>query len=132
MFVADKIRGSLIGGAAGDALGYTIEFLSEETIFRLFGSEGIQDFQLFEGEALISDDTQMTLFTANALVVAAQSGKEPLHVIRDAYLAWYQTQTSSSTDANGPFWWWTIQNYTVSAHLAWPVFQRWPMAVKVA
>ena len=103
MFVADKIRGSLIGGAAGDALGYTIEFLSEETIFRLFGSEGIQDFQLFEGEALISDDTQMTLFTANALVLATQSGKEPLHVIRDAYLAWYQTQTSSSTDANGPF-----------------------------
>ena len=29
----DKIRGSLIGGAAGDALGYAIEFLPEEIIF---------------------------------------------------------------------------------------------------
>lgn len=28
----DKFRGSLIGGAAGDALGYEVEFWSEEKI----------------------------------------------------------------------------------------------------
>jgi len=33
----DKIRGSLIGGAAGDALGYAIEFLPEEIIFSKYG-----------------------------------------------------------------------------------------------
>lgn len=33
----DKFRGCLIGGAAGDALGYTIEFLSENFIFAKFG-----------------------------------------------------------------------------------------------
>ena len=33
----DKFRGCLIGGAAGDALGYAIEFLSENFIFAKFG-----------------------------------------------------------------------------------------------
>ena len=39
----DKIRGSLIGGAAGDALGYAIEFLSEEIIFSKYGEKGITE-----------------------------------------------------------------------------------------
>ena len=30
----DRIRGSLIGGAAGDALGYAIEFDREKSIFK--------------------------------------------------------------------------------------------------
>ena len=29
----NKFRGCLIGGAAGDALGYTVEFMREESIF---------------------------------------------------------------------------------------------------
>ena len=55
----NKIAGSLIGGAIGDALGYQIEF-----------KRGIKDKEVtrFEGAGIISDDTQMTLFTANALI----------------------------------------------------------------
>lgn len=30
----DKVRGSLIGGAAGDALGFAVEFNDEEYIFK--------------------------------------------------------------------------------------------------
>jgi len=66
----DRIRGSLIGGAAGDALGYAIEFEKESSIFGKYGEEGITEYQLDEasGKAIISDDTQMTLFTADGLL----------------------------------------------------------------
>lgn len=60
----DKIRGSLFGGAVGDALGYPVEFLRSSEIFRRYGEKGICDYQLQGGQALISDDTQMSLFTA--------------------------------------------------------------------
>ena len=35
----DKIQGCLIGGAAGDALGYTVEFLEYEQIQSLYGEK---------------------------------------------------------------------------------------------
>lgn len=67
----DKIRGSLIGGAVGDALGYPVEFMSSEMICNKFGERGITEYQLdpVSGKALISDDTQMTLFTADGILV---------------------------------------------------------------
>jgi len=65
----DKYRGCLLGGAAGDALGYAIEFDREEAIVARYGSRGIRDYQLDErGLAPFSDDTQMTLYTANSLL----------------------------------------------------------------
>ena len=97
----DKIRGCLIGGAAGDALGYTVEFFSEDSIFSTYGKEGITAYQLDRrtGKALISDDTQMTLFTGNGILFAETRGKlrgiaGPMSsYIRDSYLDWLRTQT---------------------------------------
>lgn len=66
--VLDKFRGCLFGGAVGDALGYPVEFRTAEQIFTIYGENGIQDYELFHGNAYISDDTQMTLFTANGLL----------------------------------------------------------------
>lgn len=66
--ILDKYRGCLFGGAVGDALGYPIEFRNAEEIFTIYGENGIQDYELFHGKAYISDDTQMTLFTANGLL----------------------------------------------------------------
>ena len=67
----DKIRGSLIGGAIGDVLGYPVEFASYSNIKSMFGENGIARFVLNNnGVAEISDDTQMTLFTANGLLYA--------------------------------------------------------------
>lgn len=70
----DKFRGCLIGGAAGDALGYAVEFLQDEDIFKKYGANGITEYDLVNGVAQISDDTQMTLFTANGLLLGTTRG----------------------------------------------------------
>lgn len=99
----DKIRGSLIGGAAGDALGYKIEFLGEKDIFSRYGEKGIQEYEVdkLSGKALISDDTQMTLFTANGILVAETRasmhgiGGIPHKYIQISYQDWLKTQEIS-------------------------------------
>ena len=70
----DKFLGCLIGGAAGDALGYAVEFLPEQAIFFRNGKEGITEYRLQNGFGRISDDTQMTLFTANGLLAGKTRG----------------------------------------------------------
>ena len=71
------IRGCIFGGAVGDALGYPVEFLTEEAIFRRYGAKGITAYEKdpASGKALISDDTQMSLFTANGLLVGETRGR---------------------------------------------------------
>ena len=39
--ILDRVKGSLVGGAIGDALGYTVEFDSYSEILRRFGDKGI-------------------------------------------------------------------------------------------
>ena len=70
----DKFRGCLIGGAAGDALGYEVEFKNEGQIFSRYGERGITEYVLHDGKALISDDTQMTLFTGTGLLLGTTRG----------------------------------------------------------
>jgi len=94
-----KFKGCLLGGAVGDALGYTIEFMREPDIFKAFGDEGITRYRQTHGKARISDDTQMTLFTANGLLFGQTRGMMRgiggVHrdYIRMAYLDWLDTQT---------------------------------------
>ncbi|BAT67275.1 ADP-ribosylglycohydrolase family protein [Pseudomonas aeruginosa] len=94
----DKIKGCLLGGAVGDALGAPVEFLDWATIERKFGSKGIQDFSEAYGiTGAITDDTQMMLFTAEGLLRAhvrqASRGLcHPPSVIHHALLRWYLTQ----------------------------------------
>lgn len=102
----DRIRGSLVGGAIGDALGYAVEFLQEDQIFRKYGSEGITEYDLVNGKALISDDTQMTLFTANGILVGDTRlsmrgiGGDPKAYVPNAYLDWLKTQESDINSVN--------------------------------
>jgi ADP-ribosylglycohydrolase len=97
----NKFKGCLLGGAVGDALGYTIEFMDENEIFKEFGDEGITRYRLTHGKARISDDTQMTLFTANGLLFGQTRGMMRgiggVHrdYIRMAYLDWLDTQTQN-------------------------------------
>lgn len=65
-----RCKGCLIDGAVGDALGYPIEFMSQKSIFYKYSSDGLMDYVLTNNIAQISDDTQMTLFTADALACA--------------------------------------------------------------
>jgi len=96
----DKIRGSFVGGAAGDALGYAIEFSVEKEIFSKYGKSGITEYELdaLTGNAVISDDTQMTLFTANGLLVGDTRGcmrgiqGPPRIYVASAYTDWLRTQ----------------------------------------
>jgi ADP-ribosylglycohydrolase len=58
-----------LGGGVGDALGGSVEFLSRDEIRRRFGAEGICSYAPAYGRAgAITDDTQMTLFTAEGLL----------------------------------------------------------------
>ena len=94
----DKFRGCLIGGAAGDALGYAVEFKNEGQIFSRYGDRGITAYELHHGKALISDDTQMTLFTATGLLLGTARSMirgipdDYSNSIRDSYLDWLKTQ----------------------------------------
>lgn len=96
----DKCRGSLVGGAIGDALGYPVEFVNSfETIRAKYDNNGITEYDLSyewlddkQLKALISDDTQMTLYTAEALEKAEESGEPVLLLVTNAYLAWFGHQ----------------------------------------
>ena len=96
----DRVRGSLIGGAIGDALGFPVEFIySYEEIQRRYGENGITRLQTEQwwtessiGKAVISDDTQMTLFTALGLLNAKEKGMAPVPAICHAYVEWFYTQ----------------------------------------
>ena len=94
----DKFRGCLIGGAAGDALGYAVEFMREIRIFFQYGENGITEYELKDGKARISDDTQMTLFTAAGLLVGTTRGMmrgimgKYSEYILHAYKDWLKTQ----------------------------------------
>lgn len=92
--ISDKFRGCLIGGAVGDALGYPIEFMDISQIQNKYGPHGIRKYDKCLGCALISDDTQMTAFTAAGVIIADLSNKpdEMSSFIFYNYLNWLKTQ----------------------------------------
>ena len=68
---ADRVRGCLLGGAVGDALGTLVEFLSLDEIRQRFGPQGVTGYEPAYGRrGAITDDTQMTLWTAEGLLRA--------------------------------------------------------------
>ncbi len=92
----DKFKGCMIGGAAGDALGYAVEFLKEDSIFQKFGPAGITEYE--NGRGLISDDTQLTLFTAAGLLLGTPEYSAGVfegypYFLALSYKDWYGTQT---------------------------------------
>lgn len=98
----NKIKGCLIGGAIGDALGFPIEFMDIEEIRQTYGPAGLTDYALNNGIALISDDTQMTLFTADGLLRSKQNNANIrpdadtiITNIFHSYKDWYLTQISN-------------------------------------
>lgn len=98
MLNKDKFRGCMVGGAVGDALGYPVEFMRHREIVAKYGCNGITNYELHHGKALVSDDTQMTMYTANSLLFAysrmmSRGIGAPLHVyVAKSYGEWYFTQ----------------------------------------
>ena len=66
-----RVRGCLLGGAVGDALGGPVEFWSLERIQRECGRDGVKEYlpESVAGASAygrITDDTQMTLLQSRA------------------------------------------------------------------
>ena len=101
-----KIYGCLVGGAAGDALGYAVEFIREPSIFTKYGEKGIQEHELVGGKAIISDDTQMTLFTAEGLLLAENpmDYEQFINGMFDAYQEWLGTQRFQREKSEKRIW----------------------------
>ena len=97
----NRIKGCLVGGAVGDALGYAVECSRLKSILKEYGPDGITRYDLDGGLARISDDTQMALFTATALLFGETRGRMrgigagPVGYFDRAYLDWYLTQTKT-------------------------------------
>ena len=92
----DRQLACLLGGAVGDALGYRVEFDRWPEIERAHGSAGIQ-LKSANGPLVVSDDTQMTLFTLEGMTRAA--GTDAIvDEVREAYLDWLGTQGRAPND----------------------------------
>lgn len=102
----NKILGCLVGGAAGDALGYAVEFNRESSIFGRYGSSGICEYELTNGKAIISDDTQMTLFTAEGILLAKNpmDYDEYINCMFEAYQEWLKTQRFNRKIKKSKLW----------------------------
>jgi ADP-ribosylglycohydrolase len=98
----DRVRGCLLGGAIGGALGVPVEYDSMETIRRIHGAAGVTGLTpgRHGGTGLVTGGTQMTAFTAEGLIRAGVRARErgfaaPVDVVRNAYLRWLDTQDHS-------------------------------------
>lgn len=104
-----KVAGCLLGGATGDTFGYAVEFESLASIRQQFGKDGIRDLKLTGDKAVISDDTQMTLFTLQGLLNAMEGSERPQREkirteIYNSYLDWLKTQGEArSSSASGNY-----------------------------
>jgi ADP-ribosylglycohydrolase len=111
MELINRVRGCLLAGAVGDALGAPVEFLSTEQIYSKYGSRGITELTKAYGvEGAITDDTQMTLFTAEGLLRGLVRGRSRgvssiYSVIHHAYLRWLLTQDRHSRTEVGEDGW---------------------------
>lgn len=92
--VTDRIRASLLAGAIGDALGAPVEFHTIGRIRARHGVHGLRDYVPAYGRrGAVTDDTQMTLFTAEGLLEALRApDSAPGGAIDAAYRRWLRTQ----------------------------------------
>jgi ADP-ribosyl-[dinitrogen reductase] hydrolase len=97
-----RFRGCLLGGAVGDALGAAVEFMTLAEIRSRHGARGIvEPGEIYGRRGSITDDTQMTLFTAEALIrmAASRATPHPLDAVTSlhrSYLRWLHTQAMRS------------------------------------
>jgi ADP-ribosylglycohydrolase len=95
----DRFEGCFLGLAIGDALGYPTEFLSYPEILQRFGPEGIQDLR--GNPSLHSDDTQLSMAVAKALLKAGQERVEDfMEALTREYLAWFRSPENDRAPGN--------------------------------
>jgi ADP-ribosyl-[dinitrogen reductase] hydrolase len=97
-----RFRGCLLGGAVGDAIGAPVEFLDLDQIVGTYGAAGIRDYAPAYGKlGAITDDTQMTLFTAEGMLcaklasVTLRQDPDYFRAASNSYARWLMTQENS-------------------------------------
>jgi ADP-ribosylglycohydrolase len=89
---SSRIKGSLVGLAVGDALGYPAEFRTRRQLQEELGPEGITGFIRLKDARFsrpfilgpdhppgtFTDDTQMSLCVAEALIAAGHADRDTL------------------------------------------------------
>ncbi len=110
---ASRVRGCLLGGAIGDALGAPVEFWKLDRIQSECGTQGVTEylpstFSGTSGYGQITDDTQMTLFTVEGMIRASVRVDRglgfTLSVLHHAYDRWLDTQNLSRPDGERDGW----------------------------
>ena len=100
----EHFKGCILGGAIGDALGAPIEVMSIDQIRFTFGDQGLTDYsEAYGRNGAITDDTQMTLFTAEGLILSKvrqeyQGDKGVISAGYHALLRWLYTQEANLQD----------------------------------
>jgi len=96
---SDKAKGLLFGLAIGDALGYPTEFMTLRQIKSDFGPEGITDFP--DSPALFTDDTQMSIAIAGALIqVGDQDLETIMEAIKEEFIKWRHSPENNRAPGN--------------------------------
>ena len=87
-----RYRGSILGLAIGDALGHPTEFVSSlRGIRQRWGEQGVTDFESAGSHpaGTFTDDTQMAICVARALIRAGHRGLDELMgVLGEEFVAW--------------------------------------------
>ena len=82
----DKAKGVIFGLAIGDALGFPTEFTSLSRIKAEYGQSGIKDLP---DPALFTDDTQMSIAIAEALIKTGDGEIETImDAVKDEFVKW--------------------------------------------
>lgn len=93
---AEAVFGCLLGGAWGDAFDLPIEFMSLKQIQAQHSPCGLQAPLPTHGKLLVSDDTQITLYTLEGLLLTDTPALDGYtESIRIVYLDWQKTQLTS-------------------------------------
>ncbi|WP_406000192.1 ADP-ribosylglycohydrolase family protein [Streptomyces sp. NBC_00829] len=98
-----RVRGALLGGAIGDALGAGVAALTLEEIREAHGADGVLDLVPAHGRrGAVTAATQLTLFTVDGLIraqVRRDTGAwHPPTDVHRAYLRWAATQRDWGPD----------------------------------
>lgn len=110
---ASRVRGCLLGGAVGDALGAPVEFWALDQIHATVGAAGVRTylparFGPVEGVGLVTDDTQMTLFITEGIIRARVREDRGLGftvgVTHHAMLRWLDTQEHTAPTGHRDGW----------------------------
>lgn len=108
-----RVRGCLLGGAIGDALGGPVEFWDAARITAECSEGGVTAYlPVIENGTtrygLITDDTQMTLFTVEGMIRASVRTDRgigfTIAVTHHAYDRWMDTQLLSGPDGKRDGW----------------------------